>query len=259
MLASVGPSANKSAMLEIAHLAKRYGETIALDDVSVSFAAGTVHTIMGENGSGKSTVVKLLSGIVAPDRGTMTVDGVPLAGRNPADFQARGLATVFQEVLIAPDRSVVDNILLGCDGLVRRRIPREARRRVCAEALARCARTPIDLDVAAGRLPLAAQQLVVLARGLVRKPRILVLDEVTAALDFNDRETVFRLIEGLAREGCLVLFISHRMDEVMRLSHRITILRGGRVVETLDREKATADLLLARMAPEIVAERRQHG
>src|SRR5690349_1322775 len=206
-------------MLEIAHLSKRYGETVALDDVSISFAGGTVHTIMGENGSGKSTIVKLLSGVVSPDRGTMAVDGVPLSGRDPQDFQARGLATVFQEVLVAPDRSVVDNILLGCDGLFRRRIPRRERRRVCAEALSRCARTSIDLDAAAGRLPLAAQQLVVLARGLVRRPRILILDEVTAALDFNDREVVFGLIEGLAREGCLILFISHRMDEVMRLSH----------------------------------------
>ena len=246
-------------MLEIAHLSKRYGETIALDDVSISFTAGTVHTIVGENGSGKSTIVKLLSGIVSPDRGTMAVDGAPLTGRNPSDFQARGLATVFQEVLIAPDRSVADNILLGCDGLVRRRIPRGSRRRACAEALSRCARTAIDLDASAGRLPLAAQQLVVLARGLVRRPRILILDEVTAALDFNDREIVFSLIEGLAREGCLILFISHRMDEVMRLSHRITVLRGGRVVETLDRENATAEGLLARMAPEILAERRHHG
>ncbi len=110
----------------------------------------------------------------------------------------------------------------------------------------------------AGTLPLATQQLIVLARALVRRPRILILDEVTAALDFNDREIVFSLIERLAREGSLVLFISHRMDEVLRLSHRITILRGGRVVETLDRAQATPEMLLARMAPEILGERR-HG
>ncbi len=99
----------------------------------------------------------------------------------------------------------------------------------------------------------------VLARALVRKPRILILDEATAALDFNDRETVFALIEALAREGCLVLFISHRMDEVLRLSDRITVLRSGKVVETVDRADATPELLLARMAPEIVEERQHHG
>lgn len=246
-------------MLEIVDLSKRYGETVALDSVSIAFAAGTVHTILGENGSGKSTLVKLLSGVVMPDRGQILVDGVPFAGRNPAQFQAKGLATTFQEVLIAPDRSVIDNILLGYDGLVRRRMPPGERRQAAADTLARCARTPVDLDSRAGALPLSAQQLVVLARALVRRPKILILDEVTAALDFTDRETVFTLIEGLAREGCLILFISHRMDEVMRLSQRITVLSGGRVVETVDRADASPEGLLAKMAPEIVEERHHHG
>ena len=245
-------------MLEIANLSKRYGETVALDGATVSFAAGTVHTIMGENGSGKSTLVKMLSGIVTPDRGEIRVDGTRLAGRGPQDFQSRGFSTVFQEVLVAPDRTVTDNVLLGYDGLLRRRPPRSARRATARDALALCTPTIVDPDGEAGHLPLASQQLVVLARALVRKPRILILDEVTAALDFNDRETVFLLIERLAREGCLILFISHRMDEVMRLSHRITILRSGKVVETLDRAAATPEMLLARMAPEILAER-AHG
>ena len=245
-------------MLEISHLSKRYGETIALEDASIVFAAGSVHTIMGENGSGKSTLVKLLSGIVTPDRGAIRIDGASFAGRTPAAFQSRRVATVFQEVLIAPDRTVIDNVLLGYDPPFRRRMPRSGRREAVREALSRCSPTAVDLDAEAGRLPLATQQLVVLARAFIRKPRILILDEVTAALDFNDRETVFRLIEGLAREGCLILFISHRMDEVMRLSHRITVLRSGKVVETIDRADATPELLLQRMAPEIVAER-QHG
>jgi len=245
-------------MLEIANLSKRYGETVALDDASIAFRAGTIHTIMGENGSGKSTLVKLLSGIVGADRGEIRLDDAPFSGRNPAAFQAKGFATVFQEVLIAPDRSVTDNVLLGHDGLVHRRIPRAGRRETARAALALCTPLSIDPDSEAGYLPLAAQQLVVLARALVRRPRILILDEVTAALDFTDRETVFTLMERLAREGCLILFISHRMDEVMRLSSRITILRSGRVVETLDRADATPELLLARMAPEIVAER-AHG
>jgi ribose transport system ATP-binding protein len=245
-------------MLEIANLSKRYGETVALDGATVSFDAGSVHTIMGENGSGKSTLVKLLSGIVLPDQGEIRVDGQRFGGRNPQAFQGRGFATVFQEVLVAPDRTVTDNVLLGYDGLVRRRLQRNARRDAARAALALCTPTIVDPDGAAGHLPLATQQLVVLARALVRKPRILILDEVTAALDFTDRETVFSLIERLARDGCLILFISHRMDEVMRLSHRITILRGGKVVETLDRADATPELLLARMAPEILAER-AHG
>src|SRR5690606_17039814 len=115
-------------MLEVANVSKRYGETVALDDVSIAFEPGTIHTILGENGSGKSTLVKLLSGIVSPDRGTIRFGGRAIVGRDPADFRAAGFATVFQEVLIAPDRSVTDNILLGYDGLVRRRVPRGERR-----------------------------------------------------------------------------------------------------------------------------------
>jgi ribose transport system ATP-binding protein len=242
------------SMLEIESLSKRYGETLALDDASLRFEPGTIHTILGENGSGKSTLVKLLSGIVRPDRGTIRVDGEIFRGRDPAAFHAAGFSTVFQEVLIAPDRSVTDNVLLGLDSMLRRRVARRERRDLAAETLAMFARTPVPLDARAGDLPLAACQLVVLARAIVRRPKILILDEVTAALDFADREAVFQTMERMAGEGALLLFISHRMDEVMRLSHRLSILRAGRVVATLDRDKTTADELLRLMAPETARE-----
>ena len=245
-------------MLEIADLSKRYGETVALDGATVAFRAGTIHTILGENGSGKSTLVKLLSGIVKPDRGSIRVAGGTLAANTPAKVQAAGIATVFQEVLVAPDRSVVDNVLLGVDGLARRRIPRADRRRVTAEALA-FARTAVPIDALAGSLPLAALQLVVLARALVRRPRILILDEVTAAIDFADREAVFQLMEGFARDGGLILFITHRMDEVMRLSNAVTVLRNGRVVDTVARADLAPARLLDLMAPATVPGGHAHG
>lgn len=180
-------------------------------------------------------MVKLLSGIVQPDSGTILLQGEPFSGSNPSAFQAQDFATVFQEVLIAPDRTVTDNILLGLDGLLRRTVPRNERRDRAAAALKRFAITDVPLDKPAGLLPLAAQQLVVLARAVVRNPKILILDEVTAALDFADRESVFSLMRTLAGEGCLILFITHRMDEVMSLSDRISILRGGTVVRTEER------------------------
>ncbi|MCQ8873943.1 ATP-binding cassette domain-containing protein [Mesorhizobium sp. LMG17149] len=241
-------------MLEIKTISKRYGETIALSDASIAFRAGTIHTILGENGSGKSTMVKLLSGIVQPDSGVILLHGKPFSGANPSAFQAQGFATVFQEVLIAPDRSVTDNILLGLDGLVRRAVPRHERRDRAEAALKRFAVTDVPLDKPAGLLPLAAQQLVVLARAIVRNPKILILDEVTAALDFADRESVFSLMRALAGEGCLILFITHRMDEVMTLSDRISILRGGSVVRTEERGASTPAELLKAMAPRTAAE-----
>jgi ABC-type sugar transport system ATPase subunit len=244
-------------MLEIADLSKRYGETLALEGASVAFEPGSVHTILGENGSGKSTLVKLLSGIVSPDRGEIRLDGRPFRARDPRGFIAGGFATVFQEVLVAPDRSVVDNVLLGLDGLAAWAVPPRRRRALVADTLARFATTEIPLDAPAGEIPLAAQQLVVLARALVRKPRVLILDEVTAALDFADREAVFAAIEERARDGALVLFISHRMDEVMRLSRTVTVLRGGRVVDTRPIGACTPDGLLAMMAPH--AREHRHG
>ncbi|MGB3541103.1 MAG: ATP-binding cassette domain-containing protein [Mesorhizobium sp.] len=237
-------------MLEIEDLSKRYGETVALSDARISFRAGTVHTILGENGSGKSTLVKLLGGIVQPDRGSVRLDGKLIRANGPGDLRALGFATVFQEVLVAPDRTVADNILLGYDSLFRRAVARNGRHALASETLAAFAVTPIPLGVLAGDVPLASQQLVVLARALVRKPRILILDEVTAALDFADRESVFRLMRRLAEAGNLIIFITHRMDEVMSLSDDVTVLRGGKVVTTLARGGFEPEQLLALMAPE---------
>lgn len=241
-------------MLEINNLSKRYGETVALAGATIAFRPGTVHTILGENGSGKSTLVKLLSGIVQPDGGTISFDGRPFSGHRPADFQAVGFATVFQEVLIAPDRSVTDNILLGLDGVLHRKVPRDKRRETAAAALSRFAVTDVPLDALAGAMPLAIQQLIVLARAVVRKPKILILDEVTAALDYADRESVFALMRQLAAEGSILLFITHRMDEVMSLSDRISILRSGKVVRTEERGASTPAELLKAMAPQTAAE-----
>jgi ribose transport system ATP-binding protein len=245
-------------MLAVEDLSRTYGETVALDGATVSFEAGTVHAILGENGSGKSTLVKLLSGVVRPTRGAILVDRKKVEIFSPAAFQSLGLATVFQEVLVAPDRTALDNIFLGGDGLVRRGVSRARRPAIAAETLASIATTRFDLAAAAGRLPLATQQVVVLARALVRRPRILILDEVTAALYFADRESVFQTIERFARNGGLVLFISHRMDEVQRLADRVTILRNGRVVETLDRASASPSEMLRLMAP-AADEEMSHG
>ena len=247
-------SAAHSPLLEVEALSKAYGETRALHDVSIPFYSGTVHAILGENGSGKSTLVKILSGIISPSRGQVRVGGTPLLGFTPRIVQTAGIATVFQEVLVAPMRSVADNILLGCDRPFRRSVPRHQRSTLAAAALARVTATPIDLEAPAGAIPLAIRQLVVIARALVRQPRILLLDEVTAALDFADRERVFKTLEDFTEGGGLILFISHRMDEVMRLAQRVSVLRNGHLVGTVARDATNPEALLGMMAPDAARE-----
>jgi ribose transport system ATP-binding protein len=236
--------------LKVENLEKRYGETVALTGATIGFKPGSVHTILGENGSGKSTLLKILSGIVQPSEGDVFLNGNRVSAGAPRDMQALGLATVFQEVLIAPHRSVVENVFLGYDGMFLRNIDKSHRIAATEALLAAIARTEIDVHAPAGSLPLAAQQLVVIARAFARLPSILLLDEATAALDFADREQVFEAIEDYARAGHIVIFISHRMEEVKRLSDRVTVLRSGRVVETIERDSISSALLLKLMAPE---------
>ena len=188
---------------------------------------------------------------LAPDEGAqLGVDGRPVALADPAAARRHGIATVFQEVLLAPARTVLDNIFLGHDGLLTRRLPRHRRREVAERTMARFARTMPDLDARGGELPLAQQQLVVLARAMVRDPRILILDEVTAALDVADRDVLFEALRAFVADGRLVLFISHRLDEVRRLSDRVTVLRNGHAVETLAHDQVTSERLLRLMIPD---------
>jgi ribose transport system ATP-binding protein len=238
--------------LKVRGLTKRYGETLALSEADVEFRPG-IHTILGENGSGKSTMLKILSGVIAQTEGVITLNGRPVAPRNPRDMHVLGLSTVFQEVLIAPHRTVIENIFLGYDRPLRRTIPKSSREPLAAALLGEISRFPLPLHAPAGQLPLATQQLIVIARALVRLPSILLLDEATAALDYADRELVFGAIENYAAAGNIVIFISHRLEEVRRLSDRVTVLRSGRVVETLNRADITTKRLLKLMAPEAVA------
>lgn len=235
--------------LGMENVSKRYGETVALAAATLDFRPG-IHTILGENGSGKSTMLKILSGVVAPSEGRVVLDGRTILASSPRDMQDLGLSTVFQEVLIAPHRSVLDNIFLGYDGFFRRTLDKTRKRMAAEGLLAVLSRFPIDLDASAGSLTLAAQQLVVIARAFMRLPSILLLDEATAALDYADRGLVFDAMEDYARAGSIVIFISHRMEEVKQLSDRVTVLRSGRVIETIGREGITSQRLLDLMAPE---------
>jgi ABC-type sugar transport system ATPase subunit len=225
-----------TVLVRVAHLAKAFGATQALQGAAFDLRQGEVHALVGENGSGKSTLVKILSGVHAPDAGTIELDGVEIpAPRTPRAAQDLGIITVFQEVLVAEARSVLDNVWLGVDGLLRNRVPVKEKRTRASAALEELLDRPLGLDTPVEELSLSDRQACIIVRALMRAPRILILDEATSALDVATRDRLFRTVGRLSRSGVGVVFITHRMDEISEIGDRITVMRNGETVATLAR------------------------
>src|SRR5262245_58983046 len=212
-------------------LSKRFGGIVALDRVEFSARAGEVHALIGENGAGKSTFIQILSGALRHDEGTIFVDGEDYRPANPDAAQARGIAAVFQELSLIPDLTVEQNIWFRQEPLTMlRRVDRAAMRRKTLELLERYDFPALRPDQELRRLTLAERQVVEIAKGLAKQPRILILDEATSALPAREAEWLLKLTRQLAAEGRLVIFISHRMAEVRAIADRVTIFRNGRTV-----------------------------
>ncbi|EXG82508.1 sugar ABC transporter ATP-binding protein [Cryptosporangium arvum] len=235
-------------LVSLSGVQHRYGATVALADCRLDIEPGEVHALVGENGSGKSTVVKLLSGIMRPTAGSVQVDGAPVTLRSPAHAQHHGIVTVFQETLVADELTSLDNVFAGTDGLFRRRRSVAAQRTAAADALTRLGADPALLDLTPDHLSLAERQILTLARALVRPWRLLILDEATSALDLATRDRLFALVNEQTTDGRSVLFVSHRMDELQLIIDRATVQRSGVTVGTVTREEATPAKLLAMMS-----------
>ncbi|MFI4996281.1 MAG: sugar ABC transporter ATP-binding protein [Hyphomicrobiales bacterium] len=224
----------KGAAITLEAVSKAFGATVAVDDVSFSIEQGTVHALLGENGAGKSTIVKLLAGLIEPDRGKFRIFGEEMRLRSPRIAHARGIQTAFQEMTLVRDLTVLDNMLLpyapmGPTGMIRRRAA-EAQVREHLDALG----FDIELWREVGELDLAVQQKIEIARAIFRKPRILLLDEPTSTLAGRDVDWLGEVIVRLKGEGVTIVFISHRMREVRAFCDRLTILRNGRHIATAD-------------------------
>ena len=232
--------------VELRDISKSFGGTHALEGVSLAIGHGSIHALVGENGAGKSTLGKIISGVHSPDHGQLLLAGAPVRFRSPRDAISRGVILIAQELATVPSLTVAENVFLGVEprqaGFQNRR---ELRRRYTE--LAASVGFELDGDANVGRLRTADQQKVEILRALCRNAQLIVMDEPTAALSRPDAEALHLVVRQLARSGTTVVLVSHFLNEVLELADEVTILRDGRLVQTVPAAGQTEDSLLSAM------------
>jgi L-arabinose transport system ATP-binding protein len=235
-------------LLEFEAASKYFPGVVALEGVSMAVAPGEIRALMGENGAGKSTLLKILSGEHRPDAGVMRIGGAVRTFSGPRDASLSGVAVIHQELQLAPEMSVEENLLLGAMPTKGPFIDRAAMR---AKAKAVLARLGEDIDPRAKvkDLPIGRRQMVEIGKALLREASVIAFDEPTSSLSARETETLMRIIRDLKAEGRAILYVSHRMEEVFALCDSVTILRDGRHVAThADLKQVSNDLLISQMA-----------
>lgn len=211
-------------------LLKRFGSTVAVSGVDFAVAPGEIRALLGENGAGKSTLMKLLSGVLSPDEGEIRLGGKPFRPKGPGEAREAGVSMVHQELALAPHLTVAENLFLGMEarrfGVLRRSEMREGAR----EALSSLDHRDISPDARVGSLSIAEQQIVEIARALLRDARVIILDEPTSSLSRVDVERLFGLIRRLSTKGLAIVYVSHFLEEVFEIADTYTVLRDGRSV-----------------------------
>jgi ABC-type sugar transport system ATPase subunit len=236
--------------IRVENLRKAFPGTQALDGCSLAFHTGECHGLVGENGAGKSTLMKILAGAERADSGAAELLGRPMAFRDPRQGRAAGISAIYQELELIPELSVAENVFLGREprrggGLLDRpRMRAEARRRM------RDLGREIDPALPVSRLNLAEKQLVEIARALEAESRVFLMDEPTAALGDRDRAGLFSVIRRLTAAGAAVVFVSHRLEEVLEICDRVTVMRDGRDVLSAPASELSKDRLIVAMAGE---------
>jgi ABC-type uncharacterized transport system ATPase subunit len=220
--------------LQLAHVTRRFGSTLALRDASLTVRRGTVHALLGENGAGKTTLMRVAFGMVVPDEGTVAVDGEERRFHSPADAMRAGIGMVHQHFTLVPAMTVAENVALGSSG---RYDARDAVRRV--RAVSEQTGLPLDPHALAGSLSVGAQQRLEIVKALSRDARVLILDEPTAVLAPDEARDLLHWLRGLADAGRTVVLITHKLREALAVADDVTVLRRGRTVLALTAAGAT--------------------
>jgi ABC-type sugar transport system ATPase subunit len=238
--------------LEIRGLSRRFPGVEALSAVDLDAELGEVHALIGANGAGKSTLMNVLAGVLPASRGEIRLGGAPFRPESPRAAQAQGVSTVYQELSLIPQRSVAENIFLGREPVSRLGVVDRQRLHGRARELLERYRLSLETEAPVEDLSVAQQQLVEIARALSLDARILILDEPTAVLSLHEQDNLFTIIARLKQEGLLILYVSHRLDEIFAIADRVTVLRDGRKVATLDtRETSKTELVRLMIGHEV--------
>lgn len=223
---------NTTTLVELRSIHKRFGGTHALNDVSLQVTSGEIHAFVGENGAGKSTLGKVIAGIYGADAGELVVEGATVDRWNPGLAQRRGIAMIAQELALVPDLTVAQNVFLGTEdhvfGISRRNLTRRF------ELLESKIQFGLDPDTKVRDLRIADQQKVEIMRALAREARVIVMDEPTSSLTAKEMEQLENLMRTLRDQGCCVIYVSHFLDSVLAVSDRITVMRDGRKIQTVN-------------------------
>ena len=242
-------------ILEARNITKRFGAVTALRDVTFDLRPGEIHALCGENGAGKSTLIKTLSGIhpAGSYEGQLVMRGKPVAFRSTKDAEASGLAVIYQELALVPEMSVAENIFLGQEPIKRGLVDWLAVVERAKKLLERF-KLAIDPEARVGDLGVGQQQLVEIVKALSKRSRLLILDEPTAALSDTEVGILLDILRGLRAEGVTCVYISHRLEEVLAISDRVTVLRDGQTIETLDTAGLTQADIIRRMVGREITE-----
>ena len=228
-------------MFEMRGIEKRFDAVVALNQASLKTAPGEIRALLGSNGSGKSTMIKILAGVYEPTGGEILQDGSPIRILSGRDSKKHGIATAFQELSLIPTMSVLDNIMLGNEKKNALGIVDKAQARAQVSALLERFGIDCDLDAYVQTLMISTKTMLEVAKAVAQKPKLLLLDEVTAALHYDEIQILFKIIRELKSEGMSIIYVTHRMHEIFELCDQITIMRSGETVKEASVEELSLD------------------